>query len=182
MALIKGRALGLNLADNFAFTGTVTGTPGGLSIADSWRLTANIAGTDADITTSSIERSDSVGAGIIGSGMTYSSGIFTFPSTGIYLILFKASTTNTSGDETAFVLQCQATTNNSSYTVVAEVITSARPEHNNMTGFGSYMIDVTDTSQVKVKFSTSSHQANTNLLGETTMDRTSFVFLRLGDT
>ena len=63
---------------------SLTGIESGLTVADSWRLTANIGGTDAVITTSNIERSDSVGAGQIGSAMTYSSGIFTFPLTGYY--------------------------------------------------------------------------------------------------
>ena len=161
---------------------SLTGIESGLTVADSWRLTANIGGTDAVITTSNIERSDSVGAGQIGSAMTYSSGIFTFPVTGYYLILFKANTSNSSGDETQFILQCEATTDNASYTVVSQALTSARPEHNNMTGSSWFVMDVSNTSTHKVRFSTSSHQTNTSLLGDTTMERTTFTFLRLGAT
>ena len=131
---------------------SLTGRESGLTVADSWRLTANIGGTDAVITTSNIERSDSVGAGQIGSAMTYSSGIFTFPVTGYYLILFKANTSNSSGDETQFILQCEATTDNASYTVVSQALTSARPEHNNMTGSSWFVMDVSNTSTHKVRF------------------------------
>ena len=153
----------------------------GITMADHWRLTANLSGTDTDIT-SNLEQVDTSGQGTLGSAMTVSSGVFTFPSTGIYLILFKAATANTAGDETQFQLMCQVTTNNSSYTTIAEVRTSARPEHNNQSAMGSTIVDVTDTSNVKVKFRTESHQANTNLNGNTSQDQTSFTFIRLGDT
>jgi hypothetical protein len=73
---------------------------GGITEADQWRLTTTTnQATDADITTN-WERVDSTGWDKIGTGMTESSGIFTFPSTGIYLITFSASfqiTTNNGG-------------------------------------------------------------------------------------
>jgi hypothetical protein len=162
-------------------TNLTSGFQNGITMADQWRLTANLSGTDT-IITSNLEQVDTSGQGTLGSAMTVSSGVFTFPSTGIYLILFKAATSNTAGDETQFQLFCNVTTNNSSYTEIAEIRTSARPEHNNQSAMGSTLIDVTDTSNVKVKFSTSSHQANTVLNGNTTHDETSFTFIRLGDT
>src|SRR5210317_1446528 len=77
---------GLDLTDTFAFTGTVTGT-GGITEADMFRLTAvTNQNTDADITTN-IERVDDATFSKIGTGMTESSGVFTFPSTGLYLII-----------------------------------------------------------------------------------------------
>jgi len=155
---------------------------GGITVADHWRLTASIAGTDAVITTSNIEQADTNMQGNLGASMSYSSGIFTFPSTGFYLILFKAATDNDQGDETQFVLECQATSNNSSYDTIAQVRTSARPEHNNQSAMGSTIVDVTDTANRKVRFATISHQANTNLGGSTSQDYTSFTFIRLGDT
>ena len=79
-------------------------------------------------------------------------------------------------------MMCNVTTNNSTYTEIGEVRTSARPEHNNQSAMGSTIVDVTDTSNVKVKFSTASHQANTTLNGNTSKDVTSFTFIRLGDT
>src|SRR6056300_1481025 len=51
----------------------------GITVADHWRLTASIAGPDAVITTSNIERADTNMQGNLGTGMTYSSGVFTFP-------------------------------------------------------------------------------------------------------
>ena len=87
MSLSKIQSESINLADNFAFTGTVTGTPG-ITMADQWRLTADnsMSSSDFNDITSNWERNDNSGFGQLGTGMTESSGIFTFPSTGIYLI------------------------------------------------------------------------------------------------
>ena len=184
-------ALGAEPADTDEFLVSDAGTlkrmdysyikGGGITMADQWRLTTSLGGTDT-IITSNLEQVDTTGQGTIGSAMTVSSGVFTFPSTGFYLILFKAATYNTEGDETQFQVMCEVTTDNSSFTEIGEVRTSARPEHNNQSAMGSTIVDVTDTSNVKVRFSTSSHQADTYLDGDTTKDLTSFTFIRLGDT
>ena len=51
-------------------------------------MTADLTGSNADIT-SNLERVDTTGQGYIAdSTMSESSGIFTFPSTGIYLVTF----------------------------------------------------------------------------------------------
>ena len=58
-----------------------------ITMVDVFRLTANQSGgTNADIT-SNLERVDDASFSKIGTGMTESSGIFTFPSTGLYLII-----------------------------------------------------------------------------------------------
>jgi hypothetical protein len=64
----------------------ISGFANGITEADSWRLTSN-KNADGDLT-ANLERDDSTGFGYIGTGMTQSSGIFTFPTTGIYLINF----------------------------------------------------------------------------------------------
>jgi hypothetical protein len=68
----------------------------GITMADQWRLTASINGTNGDIT-ANLERNDSPSYGSIGTGMTESSGIFSFPSTGIYLVTVSAYFNSTSG-------------------------------------------------------------------------------------
>ena len=60
---------------------------GGLTMADMWRKTATTTITStAQVLSSNWERIDTSGQGTVGSAMTESSGIFSFPSTGIYLI------------------------------------------------------------------------------------------------
>ena len=61
----------------------------GITEADMFRLTANTnQGTDADVT-SNIERVDDATFSKIGTGMSVSSGIFTFPSTGLYHVVLN---------------------------------------------------------------------------------------------
>jgi hypothetical protein len=65
-----------------------SGFANGITMADQWRLTTTTnSGSDADITTN-WERADNDNWSGIGTGLTESSGIFSFPQTGIYLINF----------------------------------------------------------------------------------------------
>ena len=148
--------------------------------ADEWRLTTSISGTNADIT-SNLERSDHSGAGYLGTGMTESSGIFTFPNTGIWLVTVKNSTLFTAGDANA-VVELNLTIDNSSYTEVASANNGNVSGTARQQAIGFAIIDVTDVSLVKVKFSTSSLQSTSTVEGSTAMNLTSFKFIRLGDT
>ena len=61
----------------------------GISEIDQWRLSADLSITTLNTLTNitaNWERNDNTGFGRVGTGMTESSGTFTFPSTGIYLI------------------------------------------------------------------------------------------------
>ena len=61
----------------------------GITEADQWRVTTNFnSNSSAYLITSNWERNDTH-FDKIGTGMTESSGVFTFPSTGIYLILYQ---------------------------------------------------------------------------------------------
>ena len=62
---------------------------GGITVADQWRISASATDVGEDILTANWERADSYGLGQIGSAMTQSSGIFTFPSTGFYYVTFQ---------------------------------------------------------------------------------------------
>ena len=57
---------------------------GGITVADQWRLTTTQTADVSPVT--AWEQVDTAGQGFIGSAMTISSGLFTFPSTGIYLV------------------------------------------------------------------------------------------------
>ena len=158
---------------------------GGITEVDQFRLTANITGTNADIT-SNLERTDNSGSTKIGTGMTESSGIFSFPSTGIYLILVQASV-SPYGSDTYAACRTLITLNNSSYSVVA-FAASGNPGDTGagttpfQQGSSSFILDVTDTSNVKVKFDTSSFGGGSELRGSTSENETTFTFVRLGDT
>ena len=156
---------------------------GGLSMADQWRLTASITGTNADIT-ANLEQVDTTGQGTLGSAMSVSSGVFTFPSTGIYLVLANPWFSNGSDSDAQSGLSILVTTNNSSYSTVASAAAANKSGSAvNFTCPTSSLIDVTDTSNVKVKFATFSMAGTSSVFGDTSnVNYTHFTFLRLGDT
>ena len=58
----------------------------GITMADQWRITTTFQVSSTAFITSNWERVDTNGYGKIGTGMSESSGVFSFPSTGIYLV------------------------------------------------------------------------------------------------
>ena len=84
----------LNLTTGSIGSG-VTGFTG-IKEYDLWRITSSFS-NDADPVNANWERHDQSHTGQLGTGMTESSGVFTFPSTGIWVIKFTASFTYNSG-------------------------------------------------------------------------------------
>ena len=156
----------------------------GITEADQWRLTTLIAsdGTSQFIT-SNLERIDTSGQGTLGTGMTESSGVFTFPSTGIWLVRSIMTFQAVDGSETAMNNNIHVTVNNSTYSRMAySQIGNNSGSIENVSTMAETFIDVTNTSNVKVKFEYSSVNNGNNILGETIENRTCFIFIRLGDT
>ena len=159
----------------------------GITEADQWRYTTDLSIGSGDIDlTSNLERIDTSGQQILGTGMTESSGIFTFPSTGIWYII---STMFWYADaDTRFIEnKINLTINNSSYNVVAnnaEGVTINGGTSTYASSTVSSLVDVTDTSNVKIKFTTASQNTGGSvyLRGNTSYNRTVFTFIRIGDT
>ena len=182
MAQIKLQADGLNLADTFAFSGTVTGA-GGITTASQWRLSTGFTGDAAPIA-SNLEEVDSDGQGVLGSSMTESSGVFTFPSTGIWLIQMTVQF-YLAADSRANQIIIETTTDGSSFGQAAltnQGITQSESGTTYVTGGCSFIFDVTSTSTHKVRFSTNVNDDNAQTEGDTNNNNTHFTFIRLGDT
>ena len=151
---------------------------GGITMADQWRITANITSDQTPIS-SNLERNDSTGFAYIGSGMSQSSGVFTFPETGIYFVEYTlAGYPDTNDGIFGFI---EVTTNNSSYSQVARSPIS-RDGNGEDSGTSSTLVDVTDTSNVKVRFTVTDVSSGTTVHGSTSFNKTHFTFIRLGDT
>ena len=155
-------------------------TVNGITEVDQWYLTANVT-SDGDIT--SLARNNFSGtAAPLGTGMSVSSGIFTFPSTGKYLVIVQARFSIHDSDNC--YVGTNVTLNNSSYTVVNYAADGQTGSDGNRDGMGATFsfIDVTDTAQVKVKFNALSLGANSKVVGGTSNMDTTFLFIRMGDT
>jgi len=157
---------------------------GGLTGASIWRLSSPFsisAGAETTISTN-LEEDDSVSAGRIGNAMTESSGIFTFPTTGYWLI--QAVMDGYYNGATRYMhIRTYTTINNSSYSMRAYASQGIANQGSevNATGAADFIFDVTDTAQCKCQFKVFSPQAVT-MSGETDKNRTHFLFLKLGDT
>jgi len=160
-----------------------SGFKNGITELDQWRLNADTnTGSNADVT-SNWERVDSSGWGKIGTGLSTSSGIFSFSQTGIYRIDFRATFSGSTNDA-LHRFDLLITLDNSSYNIVAQ----ARGGNidSSITGQSSgsnvFFFDVTDTSLCKFKFTTASFDGSTFLKGSTTFTQTGFEIMRIGDT
>ena len=154
---------------------------GGVENITTFRLSTNFTmGTGADITTNW----GVTGGAQLGTAISESSGIFTFPQTGYYMIESQLFLQRIQGDSDYIGIEIKATTNNSSYATIFQNYTFI-PNTANIHHYvyGSSIFDVTDVSNYKVKLAYQSESAtNIRVVGNTSMDRTFIRFIRLGDT
>ena len=170
----SGNAGGLTWAD----------ASGGFREVDSWVLTSNLTG-DADPIASNLARRSVTGwaAAKTGTGMTESSGIFTFPSTGQWLVSWQLQFyLNADSRYDNYIIQ--VTTNNSSYSDIGQAAGHVGRTHSGNTYlgvFGQTLIDVTDTANVKCRFKVAHHDATAVTVGNHN-GASQFNFYRLADT
>ena len=162
---------------------TITGITQGITMAQQWRLSASFTGSATPIA-SHWEVADTDGYGGIGSSMSESSGVFTFPSTGIYKIHFGAFH-QLNGDDRAIGAEIRTTTNNSTYSYAAQGVTFIQQTSGSVTyasQSSEFLFDVTDTSTHKCRFVISGVNSSTQTNGNSTANLTYVTFTRLGDT
>jgi len=156
---------------------------GNLTEADQWRLNANITNTTSvTVFSTNWERSDTYGAGYVGTGMTESSGIFTFPSIGTYLIQIMAYI-SVNGSQRFNAIQIQTTTNNSTYNTASSAYQFVSIVNANYT-IGSlyafFIFNVTNTTNCKVRFAQQCEGTAGVIGGSTDENNTAVNFIRLG--
>ena len=154
-----------------------------ITVADVWRLTTGFT-NDATPIASNWERADTYGFGQLGSGMTESSGIFTFPSTGIYRISFHVYI-YLNADERLVETKIQTTTDNSSYGNLSDGVSFIQQTNGAMTYNNSHnegIFDVTNTTTHKCRFTVLVTNSSTQIAGDSNTSATYATFIRLGDT
>jgi len=162
----------------------------GITMAQQWRITSNFDVADSDndaAITANWEVVDTDGGGTIGSSLSNSSGIFTFPSTGIYLINAHSAVESKWPDTTSAIwgikLRINTTTDNSSYSEAAIGHANIQMNPTQLSEVNcQFIFDVTNTSTHKFKLSAESHVDTTSFKGDTASNETGFFVIRLGDT
>ena len=166
------------IADDAVTSAKATGI--GISVCGQFRITSNQAGDQDPL--NAWEENDDATYARVGSAVTQSSGIFSFPSTGIYLIIWDVACNSTSGTDKSSAWEIYMTTDNSSYTKIARNTESFSDTYQYKNTNSSVMVDVTNTSNDKVKFVVSGTNSVVQTNGNSTQNQTAVTFLRVGDT
>ena len=156
---------------------------GGITVAHQWRVTTEFNGTATPIA-SNWEQVDTDGYGGIGSAMSQSSGVFTFPSTGIYLIDFRGGA-KLDGSIRYFAMFIETTVDNSSFSPAAYSygsISQVQSGSNFGHASATFMFDVTNVSTHKCRFNYIPNSESATFLANTSQNNNSVTFTRLGDT
>lgn len=173
----KTSAAGVTIDGLLIKDGAIPSIAGGLTEADIWWMTANLT-TDANPITANLSRANATLNNYLGTGMTVSSGIWTFPSTGYYEVSFQTMSLHQTNSHVMNIYIYGSDDNFSTEDEVAQ----AQNRGNNgewENWFISTIVKITDVSNDKVKFRMQRNSAGTfygNASG-----RTAFTFKKLGD-
>jgi hypothetical protein len=172
------------LANNAVTAAKATGSAKGITMADQWRITSNLAGSASGAyITANWERNDNAGFEKIGTGMSESSGVFSFPETGKYMIMAKCDIYSSRNGVNYYQrLEIHTTQNNSSYTSQATGYGSHAEQYTRSEMSASFIFDVTDVSTHKVKFHQYTYHGDSLILGDSTNNVNNFTFLKIGTT
>ena len=164
-----------------AVTKAKTTVPG-ITMTDAYKVTSSFSGT-AEIT-SNWARDTSRGGGNIGSAMSESSGVFTFPSTGIYLVHFQARGNINNQNNREVIIQIFFTSDNSNYEETANAAMNQYDSNSNTHDSinTQKILDITDVSNQKVKFRVQTNESSWSTYGDSSISFTFVQFTRLGDT
>tara|TARA_R100000664_G_C2702316_1_gene102197 strand:+ start:61 stop:711 length:651 start_codon:yes stop_codon:yes gene_type:complete len=156
----------------------------GITEYDNWRVTSSFTGALNPIT-SNLERNDNTGFEKIGTGMSHSSGVFTFPSTGKWLLTFNGYGWHNAATRWTNT-QIETTTDTGSNWVKQAEAYSSTPGDPNSALFSSscnFLFDVTNVSTHQCRFVVLvGSSINATTAGTSSSNATWMTFMKLGDT
>tara|TARA_R100000655_G_scaffold18737_1_gene39310 strand:+ start:990 stop:1556 length:567 start_codon:yes stop_codon:yes gene_type:complete len=162
-------------------SGFVNGVSGLGVEVDSWRISSDFTNAASPIT--NWERVDT-SFDKIGTGLSHSSGVFTFPSTGKYYISgWLTGDLNGSSRYNQFTLQ--HTPDNSTYTTRAlgdSLVTAVSGAEGSWSSYLNYFVDITNTTNDKVRFLFSTANSSVRVFGNTNTSYSGFTCIKLGAT
>ena len=153
----------------------------GLAEADQWHITSNVSSSGT--LTANWARPSGTLLSYKGTGMTQSSGIFSFPSTGYWLIMVQAYLSSpASGAGSAQVSTVSTNDDFSSEDEIGVNRIYQSSNNNYTTTFSQSIIDVTNVSNDKVKFHLSVSGDGTIEGSTNPVNSSRFGFYKLGET
>jgi len=171
------------IADN-AVTSAKSSGLGGLAMADQWRVASDNGEIDDTTVSGGWERNDSNFAQI-GTGMTESSGVFTFPATGIYKVDYHVTSQRAANQNlfrVGYYLQL-STDSGSNWSTRAFSSSQMASAGDNQQTFscGNAIVDVTNASTFRMRLYVN---ASTHVRPkyDSGANYTYMTFLKLGDT
>ena len=180
--IVDGSIVNADINASAAIASTkLSGITAGITEADQWRVSSSFDVNGSSFISSNWERVDITGWDKIGTGMSESSGIFTFPTTGIYNVIFWDTVRPVNNTTMYAGVEFHFTTDNNTYTNYADVYDSVSSSTYFSAISGQQIFDITNVSTHKLKFKVSSEQTAT-FQGDTTTTQLSATFIRLGDT
>ena len=162
----------------------------GLTDFDTWILTGSFNGS-VDPISNNLTRYSVNGANYLGTGMSVSSGVWTFPSTGYWRITVKFRSQRNSGHQSTHQkIEIKSSTDNFSSSDILAVADSSYYDNyatggRQVSGSASIIFDCTNTSTHKIRFAAvvNDNSGNGNeFLGSSTVGLTTFEFIKLADT
>ena len=153
----------------------------GISMINMWHRTSNFSlSANTYTVVTGMVKGSFTGATNFGGDMTESSGVFTFPSTGIYSIqwlfnIFDCGTSQYAGT------RLETTVDNSNYNITSSGFASTYTNGAAALGVIPFVFDVTDTSTHKVRFRAVAQNAG-NLGGDSAGLYSGAIFMKLGET
>ena len=149
----------------------------GIAMVDQWSITSDNNKTNGQTIDTGWERSDYFFAQI-GTGMTESSGIFTFPQTGIYLLMSQHAM-NTSASSAGVELRMSSDSGSNYSTVSYGEVTVDHSGYYYLSLHG--VVDVQNASTYRFKVE-ADNSGNVQYSGDSNALRNGVTFIRLGDT
>jgi len=170
------------LAANAVTAAKSSGSAKGITMYDVWQYTSDVQGDQQPLSSNWGRTGNFFDK--IGTGMSESSGIFSFPTTGKYHIWYKINFYTNGNDSRYAGAYVKVTHNNSSYTTRShsyENFTDISGYHYG-TASGDLPVDVTDTTNIKIRLEAEMDNNSVYIMGSSDSITTGLTFIRLGDT
>lgn len=184
---IAGLAVG-GLPDGIVDRDTLASSVNTITHADCWRVTADFTDNQTPVSANlerAIDANGNDGYGTISDPMTVSSGIWTFPVTGIWKVDFNAWYSNANPSATTNSVIRMTIDNGSNWNIVAQSVDSIGDDGSETVYSATYctcILDINDLSNRKVRFDISHEATTVTCHGHADKNETCMFFTRLGAT